>query len=106
MPKFSLSACTTPARTEKRLVSDAVSQPSTGVPAKTLAIPRVSDLTMSAPLPKPQRQSTRLPPSAPVVVTIYQVTERAADVWLLYEGTDQVSLWQLQMKHEERPLVA
>ena len=31
------------------------------------------------------------------------MTENAADVWPLYEGTDKCCVWQLQLKHEARP---
>ena len=44
--------------------------------------------------------------SAPGNICIYLVSESAADVWSSgYEGSEGVSVWQIQMEHKARPSV-
>ena len=64
-------------------------------------LPRASDLTVQN---RPQQTSTRLPSSAPVVVCLYKVTDRARDVWSVVEDTS-AGLYQVQIKHDARPSV-
>jgi hypothetical protein len=64
-------------------------------------LPRASDLTVQN---RPQQTSTRLPSSAPVVVCLYKVTDRARDVWSVVEDTS-AGLYQVQIKHDARSSV-
>lgn len=97
MGKISLP--TLPLRTELQ------SKRAAGAPIDTKAtkIPRVSDLQLERPsrsFATPQR----LPVSAPVIMTIYKVTDQASDVWPNFAGT-AATLWQMQIKHDAKPSI-
>ena len=59
--------------------------------------PKVNRLTIQE--AEPRRVTTRPPATAPVVVCIYKVTDKAKDVWTTVEQ-DSASLFQVQMKHD------
>ena len=89
MVKFNMKSCTTP---QKRPVEEEVS---------VMKVPRVAQLTLVEQGPRPQT-AQRLPDKAPVVLTIYKVTEQAGDAWSSFEGMT-ATLYQIQIKHEARP---
>eukprot|EP00973_Karenia_brevis_P061607 8567332-Karenia_brevis.AAC.1 len=60
---------------------------------------------MEQTIPKQKTKTQRLPDWAPVVVTIYKITDEAADVWNLFENKPNVKLWQIQIKHDARPSI-
>jgi len=106
MPKFSASAAVAPARPAKKAsVEESGASASSQIATRTgRSVPKASDVVLIEQGPRPQRAPARLPTSAPVTVCVYLVTENAADVWPLYEGT-QVSLWQIQVAHPARPSI-
>eukprot|EP00973_Karenia_brevis_P023924 3298936-Karenia_brevis.AAC.1 len=70
----------------------------------TKRIPKACEVTIMAEAPKQTLKTTqRLPNWAPVIITVYKVTDEAADVWNVFENTQSVSLWQAQIKHDARP---
>jgi len=64
-------------------------------------VPKASELSIEIGA-RPARAPQRLPESAPVVVAIYKITDKAGDVWSQFEDTD-AALWQVQIKHDARP---
>jgi hypothetical protein len=68
-------------------------------------VPRVSDVVIVETVARP-RAPARLPTSAPVTICVYLAGESATDLWpALYEGTNGVSIWQIQMHHPARPSI-
>ena len=107
MPRFSAAACSTPNRLAKKPAGEGAVATAAAAPAtRAKAVPRASDVVIVEQGPRPQRQPARLPTSAPVDICIYLVSENAADVWSsAYEGSQGVSVWQIQMEHKARPSV-
>ena len=91
--RFSLAAATK----VRRL--DAVESAS---PARS-KLPRVSELTFES-RQRAENPNRRSPDSAPVILAIYKVTDRACDLWNEVED-DQAALYQVQVKHDARPSV-
>ena len=72
MGKFSLSACSAPSRAAKRSAADdSAPSASHASPGKGKTVPRAADLVVVEQGPKPQRQASRMPSSAPVFVTVH-----------------------------------
>ena len=69
-------------------------------PAKAKAVPKASQLTVEQSRPAIQRKLA----SAPVVVCIYKVTDKAADAWSSITDTS-AALFQIQIDHAARPSV-
>ena len=93
--RFSLAASTA----GKKRASEEVASTSQQTPPK---VPKASELSIEAG-PRPARGPQRLPESAPVVVPLYKVTDKAGDVWSQFEDVDDAALWQIQIKHDARP---
>ena len=69
-------------------------------PANAKAVPKASQLTVEQSRPAIQRKLA----SAPVVVCIYKVTDKAADAWNAITDTS-AALFQIQIDHAARPSV-
>ena len=70
-------------------------------PAKAGVIPKASQLAVEQSRPAIQRKLA----SAPVVVCIYKVTDKAADAWSSITDTS-AALFQIQIDHAARTSVA
>ena len=103
MGKFTVSVCSAPARVAKKAAGEEATASSQ--PAARKVVPRASEVVVVEQGPQRVKQPSRLPSSAPVVVCVYLVTESAADVWPVYEGTTGVSVWQIQIEHAARPSI-
>jgi hypothetical protein len=92
--KFQLLSA--PARVVKREALEAGASSRT-LPAK---LPRATDILLSE-IPRPAGQTSRRPPaSAQVNMCIYRYTDKASDLWDLFQSKDDVPLFQVQLAHE------
>jgi len=89
---FQLPQLTQQASGEKR-AGDTSTQPA---PKKQKGLPDLSDLVAMEAAPKRQ-SARRLPAVAPLNVCIYQVSDRASDIWSQFDGIPGAKLWQMQM---------
>ena len=80
--KFAVAAVASPARERSR------------TPAQT--VPLASAIVEQEAVPR------RATADGPVILTIYKVTDVAADLWSDLENRE-AALWQIQLKHEARP---
>ena len=61
-------------------------------------LPRASDISVEQ-NPRPTQAQRRLPASAPVDVCVVKYTDQASDLWDLFQGKDDVPLYQIQIQH-------
>ena len=101
--KFTLTCAVSANRGVKRDAESSPAPPRPAIVPKT-SVPKAAQLTIEANAPRPHR-TTRMPGSAPVIMTIYKVTDKASEVWNMLEGAD-AAIFQVQIKHEARPSVA
>ena len=103
------SPATMPLKRKFTMTSVAPARPSASAgelpsPAKAAAnakhVPRASQLTLEQSRPIIQKKLA----SAPVVVCIYKVTDKASDVWSSITDTS-AALFQIQLEHTARPSV-
>ncbi len=71
--------------------------------ARGPATPAAASLVVLDSIKKPDRPQ-RLPTSADLIMCIYKVTERAADLWDNFHGTT-CGLWQIQVDHPAKPSI-
>ena len=62
-------------------------------------LPRAGDISVEQG-PRPAQAPRRLPAVAPVEVCMYKYTDQAADLWDLFQGKDDVPLFQVQVTHQ------
>ena len=72
-----------------------VETPTSGRAAK---LPKASDISVEQGS-RPAHTSRRLPASAPVDVCVVKYTDQASDLWELFQGKDEVPLYQIQIQH-------
>ena len=95
---FKLSALMAQA-TEKR-VGDSAS-PQQPAPKKAKLPPADSDMVALEGAPR-KPAARRLPPTAPLNVCVFKVTDKAGDVWSAFDGVP-AKLFQIQLDHGARP---
>ena len=83
----------------------AVARPEEGKrPARIIggkALPKAGELTIADAQPSRAKFAKRVPVSAPLILCIYKVSDRALDIW--HNAPEDAGLYQIQMRHEARP---
>ncbi len=64
------------------------------------ALPKAGELTIENAEPR-AKFAKRVPVSAPLILCIYKITDRALDLW--HNAPEDAGLYQIQMCHEARP---
>ncbi len=70
----------------------------TSAGGRAAKLPKASDISMEQG-PRPAQTPRRLPASAPVDVCVVKYTDQASDLWDLFQGKDDVPLYQIQIQH-------
>jgi hypothetical protein len=80
------------------LAGDAKRKTETPSGRRMAKLPKASDISVEQG-PRPIQAPRRLPASAPVNVCVMKYTDQASDLWDLFQGKDDVSLYQIQIQH-------
>jgi len=75
-------------------------------PLRSAKSPKAADIVIVGKGPQTQRTAQRLPSHAPVIVTIYHVTDEAADVFRACSEKKNLKLYQIQIQHEACPSIS
>ena len=65
---------------------------------KNTKVPRAGSIILTEESPKPPPTPSRLPAVAPVIVTMYKVTDNAGEVWEIVKESN-APMFQVQMDH-------
>ena len=65
------------------------------------ALPKAGDMTIEDAQPSRTKLAKRVPVSAPLIVCIYKVSDRAPDIF--HNAPEEAGLYQIQFCHEARP---
>ena len=66
---------------------------------RSAKLPRASEISVEQ-APRQTQPTRRMPYNAPVRVCLYKYTDCAADLWDLFQGQEDIPLFQVQISHE------